>query len=90
MRIDFTVNCNNPGVVFAIAAALKAAGFKVDNAGIMIGTGEPDIECSPPIDFIDSVPDVLQPFVSGEPTSDGPPAGDIPLNSPPSGSGDTK
>lgn len=68
MKIDFTVNCNNPGVVFAISAALKAAGFNVHNAGIMIATGEPDIECSPPIDFIDSVPDALKGFVDGGPT----------------------
>ena len=68
MKVDFTVNCDNPGVVFAIADALKARGFRVHNAGILLATGEPDIECDPPIDFIDSVPDPLKPFVDGGPT----------------------
>jgi hypothetical protein len=65
MKVDFTINCNNPGVVFAIADALKAAGFNVRGCGVMISSQEPDIECDPPIDFIDKVPDALLGFVDG-------------------------
>lgn len=67
MKIDFTVNCDNPGVVFAIAAALRTAGFTA-SCGVMLATGEPDIECTPPIDFIDAVPEALLPFVEGPST----------------------
>ena len=65
MKVDFTVNCDNPGVIFAISDALKKAGFNVHGCGVMLATGEPDIECSPPIDFIDKVPDAFVPLVNG-------------------------
>lgn len=72
MKIDFTINCDNPGVVFAVSEALKARGFKVLGCGVMLATQEADIECDPPIDFIDSVPDALKGFVDGGPASDVP------------------
>lgn len=65
MKIDLTINCKNPGVVWAVKEALEARGFKVHGCGVMLATGEPDIDCSPPIDFIDAVPDALLPFVDG-------------------------
>lgn len=75
MKIDFTVNTENPYVVWAIKDALERAGFRVRNCGVMLATNEPDIECDPPIDFVDSVPDPLAGFVI-------PPGGSVTLNMP--------
>lgn len=68
MKINFVVEgCENPGVVFAVRAALVAAGFNVVDCGFGVGplAGVVDLICQPPIDFIDSVPDVLTPFAMG-------------------------
>ena len=69
MKINFVVKrCTNPTIVWTIAEALEARGFKVIDRGFGMGplAGIVDLICEPPIDFADAVPDVVMGIAMGE------------------------